>query len=148
MTRGTTKPEGRVVIPWFKEDFVAEGQSVCRDRWVAVRNSSSGKICYAQWSDCGPFRTDHWQYVFGPENPKPNAENGAGLEISPAVRDYLGLEKKDVTDWKFVDARDVPNGPWAQFGENNDFVKNARRARPPASESPVSPTVIIKPEVP
>ena len=126
VTRGNTKPESKLVIPWFKEAFVEEGKSVCRDRWLAVRNNN-GKICYAQWSDCGPFRTDHWQYVFGPEKPKPNLNQGAGLDISPAVRDYLGLGNTDVTDWKFVDAREVPNGPWAQWGENNDFVKNARR---------------------
>ena len=38
VTRGTTKPEARRVIPWFKEAFEREGQSVCRDRWVAIRN--------------------------------------------------------------------------------------------------------------
>ena len=152
------KPEAKIIIPWFREAFTDEGKSVCRDRWIAVRNSDTGKICYAQWSDCGPFRTDHWQYVFGPEKPKPNLNQGAGLDISPAVRDYLGLGSTDVTDWKFVDAREVPNGPWAQFGENNDFVKNARRtgqrvvsaAPGPVREAPLpvrdegGPTVIVK----
>jgi hypothetical protein len=122
VTRGTTKPEAKVVIPWFKDNFVREGLTVCRDRWVAVRNSN-GKVCYAQWSDCGPFRTDHWQYVFGNEKPKPNLNNGAGLDISPAVRDFLGLKGTDVTDWKFVDDKDVPKGPWALYGDNNHFVK-------------------------
>ena len=46
---------------------------------------------YAQWEDCGPFRTDHFQYVFQNERPKPNLNRGAGLDVSPAVRDYLGL---------------------------------------------------------
>ncbi|HEV7406707.1 MAG TPA: hypothetical protein VGO11_27400 [Chthoniobacteraceae bacterium] len=118
VTRGTTKPEARLVIPWFKEAFQHEGESVCRDRWVAVRNRA-GKVGYAQWSDCGPFRTDHWQYVFGNEKPKPNLNKGAGLDVSPALRDFLGLGGTDVTDWKFVDARDVPNGPWALYGDNN-----------------------------
>lgn len=125
VTRGATKPEARQVIPWFKEAFVQDGKSICRDRWIAVRNSS-GKICYAQWSDCGPFRTDHWQYVFGNEKPKPNLNQGAGLDIAPAVRDYLGLGGTDVTDWKFVDFRDVPSGPWSTHGDNNDFVQAAR----------------------
>jgi hypothetical protein len=125
VTRGTTKPEARVVIPWFREAFRKEGQSVCRDRWVAVRNRS-GRVAYAQWSDCGPFRTDHWQYVFGMERPKPNLNQGAGLDVSPAMRDYLGLSSTDVTDWKFVDAKDVPNGPWALYGENNTFVQRGR----------------------
>jgi hypothetical protein len=125
VTRGSTKPEAKVVIPWFKEAFTDEGKSVCRDRWVAIRNST-GKVCYAQWGDCGPFRTDHWQYVFGNEKPKPNLNQGAGLDISPAVRDYLGLSGTDVTDWKFVDFKDIPNGPWALYGDNNHFVQRAR----------------------
>jgi len=126
VTRGTTKPEARVVIPWFKEAFRKEGQSVCRDRWVAIRNRA-GRVGYAQWSDCGPFRTDHWQYVFGMERPKPNLNQGAGLDVSPAMRDYLGLQSTDVTDWKFVDARDVPIGPWSLYGGNNTFAQRGSR---------------------
>ena len=61
----------------------------------------------------GPFRTDHWEYVFGNERPKPNLNRGAGLDVSPAVRDYLGLPDTDVTDWKFVEFSEVPPGPWA-----------------------------------
>ncbi len=126
VTRGTTKPEARQVIPWFKEVFSKEGQSVCRDRWVAIRNRA-GKVGYAQWSDCGPFRTDHWQYVFGKEKPKPNLNQGAGLDVSPALRDFLSLQSTDITDWKFVDFQDVPSGPWTLFGENNPFAKKALR---------------------
>jgi hypothetical protein len=44
------------------------------------------------------------------------------------VRDYLGLDGSDVTDWKFVEFEDVPLGPWAEHGENNDFVMNGRAA--------------------
>jgi hypothetical protein len=125
VTRGRTKPEARLVIPWFRGKFEQEGQSVCRDRWIAIRKGN--RVCYAQWSDCGPFRTDHWQYVFGNDRPKPNLNQGAGLDISPAVRDYLGLRSKDITDWKFVEFRDVPPGPWAKHGENNHFVQAARQ---------------------
>lgn len=120
VTRGTTKPEARKVIPWFKQAFVRPGKSVLKGRWIAIR--FKGRIAYAQWEDCGPFRTDHYQYVFGNERPKPNLNQGAGLDVSPAVRDYLGLKGKDVTDWKFVEARDVPPGPWTKYGENNTFV--------------------------
>lgn len=125
VTRGTTKPEARQVIPWFREAFTREGQSVCRDRWVAVRNHA-GQVAYAQWSDCGPFRTDHWQYVFGKDRPKPNLNKGAGLDVSPAVRDYLGLDGTDLCDWKFVDVKDVPTGPWALHGENNHFTQKRK----------------------
>jgi hypothetical protein len=124
VTRGTTKPESRRAIPWFKQAFEREGKSVCKGRWVAIRHGN--RIAYAQWEDCGPFRTDHWQYVFGNDRPKPNLNQGAGLDVSPAVRDYLGLTGKDICDWKFVEFRDVPNGPWAKYGDNNTFVLQRR----------------------
>ena len=123
-TRGTTKPEASKVIPWFKQAFVRPGQSVLKGRWVAIRRGN--RIAYAQWEDCGPFRTDHYQYVFGHERPRPNLNQGAGLDVSPAVRDYLGIGTKDVCDWKFVEARDVPYGPWSKHGENNTFVLQRR----------------------
>jgi hypothetical protein len=65
--------------------------------------------------------------VFGNERPKPNLNNGAGLDVSPAVRDYLGLKQTDVTDWRFVDFSEVPRGPWSTLGENNTFVINSRK---------------------
>lgn len=135
VTRGTTKPEARQVIPWFNRVFEREGKSVCRDRWVAIRNRY-GKVCYAQWSDCGPFRTDHWQYVFGNERPKPNLNKGAGLDVSPAVRDFLGMSPTDVTDWKFVEVSDVPGGPWRTWGDNNTFVQMGRNKERVVSNQP------------
>lgn len=126
VTRGTTKPESRKAIPWFKQAFERPGKSVVKGRWIAIKYGN--RICYAQWEDCGPFRTDHWEYVFGNERPRPNLNQGAGLDISPAVRDYLGMGNKDVTDWKFVEARDVPPGPWTKYGDNNTFVLQKRGA--------------------
>src|SRR5262249_40156041 len=100
-------------------------RSTCKDRWVALHKGN--RLAYAQREDAGPFRTDHWQYVFGNERPKPNLNKGAGLDVSPAVRDYLGLKQTDVTDWRFVDFGKLPRGPWAIFGENNTFVISARK---------------------
>ena len=114
------RPEASRVVPWFNEAYQGPDGSVCKDRWVAIRKAN--KTVYAQWEDAGPFRTDHWQYVFGNERPKPNLNKGAGLDVSPAVRDYLGLSDTDVTDWQFVDFKDVPRGPWSTHGENNAFV--------------------------
>ncbi len=117
---GRTKSEAASVIPWFKDAFVRDGQTTLKGRWLAIRHGS--RLCFAQWEDCGPFRTDHWQYVFGNERPRPNLNQGAGLDVSPAVRDYLGLGNKDACDWKFVEFREVPPGPWAMYGDNNTFV--------------------------
>ncbi len=120
------RPEAPQVVPWFKETYQGPAVSVCKGRWIAIRKGN--KVVYAQWEDAGPFRTDHWQYVFGNERPKPNLNKGAGLDVSPAVREYLGLQSTDVTDWKFVEFKDVPSGPWAKLGDNNTFVMNARKA--------------------
>jgi hypothetical protein len=127
VTHGQFKPEAPRIIPWFKEAYIGPGQSVCKDHWIAIRKGN--RICYAQWEDCGPFRTDDFQYVFGSERPKPNANYAAGLDVSPAVRDYLGLQPIDVTDWQFVAVREVPPGPWRRYGENNPFVKAHQQAQ-------------------
>ncbi len=119
------KAEASKVVPWFKSAYQGPMQSVCKDRWVAIRYGS--KIVYAQWEDCGPFRTDHWEYVFGDERPKPNLNHGAGLDVSPAVRDYLGMNDTDVTDWRFVESSEVPPGPWTKYGGNNPFVTDQRK---------------------
>jgi hypothetical protein len=120
VSRGNTKSEARKVIPWFRDCYEKEGKSVLKGRWVAIHHA--GRTVFAQWEDCGPFRTDHWQYVFGTERPRPNLNRGAGLDISPAVRDYLGMAKNDICDWKFVDASSVPDGPWKYYGDNNTFA--------------------------
>jgi len=102
--------EASEVIPWFWRDYRGNGISVCKDRWIAVH--CRGKVCYAQWEDVGPFEIDHWEYVFGDEAPRPNRNGGAGIDVSPAVRDFLGLESGERVQWRFVNERDVPRGPW------------------------------------
>jgi len=127
------KPEASRVIPWFKEAYQAPDKSVCKDRWLAIRFKN--RTVYAQWEDAGPFRTDHWEYVFGNDRPKPNLNRGAGLDVSPAVRDYLGMNDTDVTDWRFVDFSEVPEGPWSKHGDNNTFVLNKRKAATQVAEA-------------
>jgi hypothetical protein len=122
---GRTKAEAPKIIPWFNEAFAKSGQSVLRGRWVAIRRDNL--ICYAQWEDVGPFRSDHWQYVFGTDRPRANFNRGAGLDVSPAVRDYLKLGSTDVTDWRFVDFAEVAPGPWTLYGDNNTFVIDRRK---------------------
>jgi hypothetical protein len=123
---GRTKAESYRVIPWFRETFEKSGQSILKGRWVAIRKGD--RTCYAQWEDVGPFRSDHWEYVFGGERPRPNLNGGAGLDVSPAIRDYLQLGDNALTDWRFVDFKEVPSGPWALYGDNNTFVIERRKS--------------------
>jgi hypothetical protein len=120
---GHTRPEARSIIPWFKQAFVRDGQSVLKDRWIAIRKGD--RVCYAQWEDVGPFQVDHWQYVFGNEMPRPNVNCNAGIDLSPAVRDYLEMSGMDECDWKFVEASEIPPGPW-KYRDNT--LSSANRA--------------------
>lgn len=107
---GFHRPEASEVIPWFWESYNGNGISVCKGRWICIRYEN--KICYAQWEDVGPFEVDHWQYVFGDEKPRPNRNGNAGIDLSPAVRDFLGITSGAPVSWRFVDNNDVPHGPW------------------------------------
>jgi hypothetical protein len=123
----TTKEEAMRVIPWFRQTFKQHGKSVCRDRWIAIRLGE--RMCYAQWSDCGPFVTTDAAYVFGEARPA-NTQNGsAGIDLSPAVRDFLGFRGMAKVDWRFVEVSEVPEGPWRMYGDNNHFVKQAAQNR-------------------
>jgi hypothetical protein len=137
------RPEAPRVVPWFKDAYQGPGVSTVKGRWIAIRKGN--KVAYAQWEDAGPFRTDHWQYVFGNERPKPNLNKGAGLDVSPAVRDFLGMQDTDVTDWKFVEFGEVPHGPWSKHGENNTFVINQRKTDKALVEGPKPGGVTILP---
>ncbi|MEM7014815.1 MAG: hypothetical protein AAF585_25425 [Verrucomicrobiota bacterium] len=120
----TPKPEAKRVIPWHKERYVQHGVTLLRGQWIAVRYKS--KICYGQWEDCGPWTTDDWQYVFGDKKQPRHHElnkNKIGLDVSPAIRDFLELRSHQKCDWRFVDLDEVPDGPWKKYGENNPFVK-------------------------
>jgi hypothetical protein len=136
------RPEAPQVVPWFKEAYQGPAVSTCKDRWVAIHKGN--RTVYAQWEDAGPFRTDHWQYVFGNERPKPNLNKGAGLDVSPAVRDYLELKETDVTDWRFVDFSEVPRGAWSTLGENNTFVINDRQKGAHLAEKSRPKTMIAR----
>jgi len=86
--------EAAEVIPWFWEKYQGEGISVCKSRWLAIHYK--GKI----------------EYVFGNENARPNRNKAAGLDVSPAVRDFLEMPSGERVEWKFVEDHEVPKGPW------------------------------------
>ena len=107
--------KSRKWVYWWDEGKFQKDrfESQCNGRWIMIRFNN--KVCYAQWEDVGPLRYDHAEYVFGDE--LPNRHSRAGLDVSPAVRDYLGLSGLDKTDWKFVEDDQVPYGPWIEYGE-------------------------------
>lgn len=110
---GVHRPEASEAIPWFWEAYQGDGISVCKGRWVAVHHK--GKVCFSQWEDVGPFVVDHWQYVFGKEAPRANRNQAAGIDLSPAVRDYLGLKSGERVEWRFAEEAEVPKGPWRNW---------------------------------
>lgn len=87
--------------------------SWCKNGWITITHG--GKTVYAQWEDVGPFEEDDLAYVFGSSAPQNKQGAKAGLDVSPAVRDYLGLQDVDNCDWNFVSADSVPAGPWRQI---------------------------------
>jgi len=99
-------------IPWATSDDNGS-YSICKNRWIKI--TKGDKTAYAQWEDVGPFGEDDKAYVFGTSLPKNQINNNAGLDVSPAVRDYLGLNDIDTVDWEFVDEKDVPDGPWREI---------------------------------
>ncbi len=107
---GNLKGEVKKIVPWAKEVSLKKEESICKNRWIQIVHDD--EVAYAQWEDVGPFGEDDSGYVFGTAKPKSKTNDHAGLDLSPAVNDYLKLEDVDVVDWRFVDAKDVPDGPW------------------------------------
>jgi hypothetical protein len=103
---------------WYRPPRNGKQVSACQHRWVEIKNAQ-GDICYAQWEDVGPLRYDHAEYVFGDERPIGLGNDHAGLDVSPAVFEYLSLDQKrtNVTSWRFVDDADVQPGAWLKYDE-------------------------------
>ena len=108
------KPEAARVIPWFSRTHPErQGRSVCKGRWLQV--FYGGRSCYAQWEDSGPWLTNDWPFVFGNKPPKTTRNGAAGIDVSPAIRDYLQLTSGDKVHWRFVEESQVPYGPWKKY---------------------------------
>jgi hypothetical protein len=106
--QGQRKPSA-AGIPWA-EAGVPAGQSIVKNRWVRV--SAGARVVYAQWEDAGPFGDDDFGSVFGTGSPEGQLDPPAGIGLSPALEQGLGLTGPSPVDWQFVDDRDVPPGPW------------------------------------
>jgi hypothetical protein len=97
-------------IPWWQPG-VGRWTSQVKGRWLAIQHN--GRTAYAQWKDVGPWVTHDPEYVFGGKKHR----GKAGLDVSPAVRDYLGLKGAGYTRWRFVEEHEVPDGPWLDYGD-------------------------------
>ncbi len=119
-SRYGSKSSAKKNIPWFCENRKVNG-SVLKGRWLALRRGD--RVCYAQWEDVGPFETDDWRYVFGDQKPKNRHNRSAGIDVSPAIRDYLGFDGGYGTlDWRFVEADEVPAGPWKDWQKGEFYT--------------------------
>ena len=107
------KPEASRVIPWFARMRPEPGKTVCKGRWLQIYRA--GRSCFGQWEDCGPWETDDWEFVFGTQPPKTTQHGSSGINLSPAIRDYLGVKSGDKVHWRFVEAAQVPFGPWKKY---------------------------------
>lgn len=108
--KGNRKKEVYTIVPWVNQREWKDSESVLKNQWIKI--SKNGRVAYAQWEDVGPFNENDAEYVFGNAQPKSKANKHAGLDVSPAVHDFLGLSDMDLVDWQFVDASQVPDGPW------------------------------------
>src|SRR5258707_3841247 len=59
------------------------------------------------------------------KRPSPNLNHGAGIDVSPAVRDYLALRSLDLVAWRFIEQAQVPAGPWSLY--NRPQIVEANR---------------------
>ncbi len=105
------------LLQYFRVKKPARIHSVCKNQWIEITHG--GKTCYAQWQDVGPVYTDDYEYVFGGEAPRATNREMAGLDVSPGIRDYLKFNGTCHSDWRFVEASDVPEGPWKKVVTRN-----------------------------
>lgn len=107
------------VIPWAAEYAAHRGDrsvSYLKNRWVELRRN--GATCFGQVEDAGPGEYHDAAYVFGGDDARPVNQRygGAGMDVSPALTGCLGFPEvngiADGIQWRFVDERDVPPGPW------------------------------------
>ncbi len=112
-SEGERKISANNNIYWANEKSWGKQESMCKNRWVKITKDNIS--VYAQWEDVGPFKSDNVNYVFGTEEPENSINNYAGIDVSPAVRDYLGLKDIDKVTWQFVDENNIPEGEWKKL---------------------------------
>jgi len=110
---GQRKSNAYSIVPWANRTQWGPCESMCKNQWVEIVFNS--RTAFAQWEDVGPNGEDDSNYVFGNSIPASTFNNHAGLDVSPAVRDFLMLQLPatfDKTQWRFVEPGEVLPGPW------------------------------------
>ncbi|GAC1418820.1 MAG: hypothetical protein NVSMB57_13360 [Actinomycetota bacterium] len=108
---GVRKAKASKTVPWSRERAWSAKDSMVKNHWIGI--TANGKTVYAQWEDVGPYGEDDVRYVFGRAKPASPTNRHAGLDVSPAVRDALGLiDGINTVRWQFVPQSKVPPGPW------------------------------------
>ena len=118
------------VIPWASQypasDCANPNFSYMKNRWVKITDTGTGHTCFGQIEDAGPSSGTNYHdatYVFGSTDARPlnrkysgDPTQGDGMDVSPALNGCLGFTDLDGDDdhvtWQFVDAPQVPAGPW------------------------------------
>ena len=112
-------------VPWantapYSAHHGDTGFSYMKNRWVRIVGPT-GQVCFGQNEDAGPSHDKLYHdatYVFGSTDARPFQLyfNNAGMDVSPALNGCLGFSQlngqNDHVTWQFVEATDVPNGPW------------------------------------
>jgi len=119
--RGRRKRNARALVYWASSRSWAADQSMVKNRWVQVTHGA--RTCYGQWEDVGPYHKDDEAYVFGAALPKNKVSPRAGLDLSPALRDCLGIGGLARTEWRFVEHHEVPRGPWTRIVTTFDRLR-------------------------
>ena len=111
LTEDRRRKNTTTIFPWTTGHPT---RSALKNRWLAVR--ASGRTCYGQWQDVGPFQSDDAAYVFGEAAlPINTIGEKAGIDLSPAVRDCLGVGDVSEVLWRHIEADEVPRGPWKKL---------------------------------
>jgi hypothetical protein len=113
------------LVPWasnpgYSGHCTDKSFSYLKNRWVRL-TGPGGHTCYGQIEDAGPGEYHDADYVFGGAGARPanRKYGGAGADVSPALNGCLGFAElngdQDRISWQFVEAADVPPGPWRRL---------------------------------
>jgi hypothetical protein len=80
-----------------------------------ARHSSRGRVLLRPVGGCGALRGGSLAICFWRRSATRRTATRAGIDLSPAVRDFLKLRSGAKVEWRFVDERDVPHGPWLDW---------------------------------